>query len=190
MVKDLLIKVFKEPHRVPHYLWFKYVKKRVHFTYEAVAGAELPQFSARLYKEVKLLNKAIQGFHAKKSLEIGCGYGRFTPWIAEYSDEHYAVEPEFVLLNDAKKLYPNFHFYQVTAQKLPFPDCYFDLCVCWTVLMHIPPRSLRKAITEIKRVSMPEAIIILCEGVGKSKKNTGVGTIHLKNGRICFCLGK
>ena len=170
MVKDLLIKGFKSPHRVPRYLWCRYIKKRVPFTYKAVAGAELPQFSARLYREVKLLNEAVGGFRAKRSLEIGCGYGRFTPWIAEYSDQHYAVEPESVLLNDAKKLYHNFYFYQAKAQKLPFPDCYFDLCVSWTVLQHIPPTELTKATAEIKRVCAPEAIIILCEEVGKSKK--------------------
>lgn len=144
---------FKKPHRIPGYLWNRYVRRRVSFTHEAVAGPlRLPEFSARLYIETKLLNEAIGRFRSRRSLEIGCGYGRLTPWIAEHSDEHFPVEPESDLLNDARRLYPNFHFFQAKAQELPFSDCYFDLCVCWTVLIHIPPMELSKAVGEIKRV--------------------------------------
>lgn len=180
MVKDLIIKGIKRPHQIPLYLKYKlkrifnvYIRKRTPFTYEGVVdgwgvkGAGLPSFSARLYKEVKLLNEAIGNYHAKRSLEIGCGYARLTPWIAECSDQHYAIEPESILLNDASGLYSNINFRQAKAQKLPFPNCYFDLCVSWTVLQHIPPRELIKAVAEIKRVCVPEAIIILAEGIGK-----------------------
>jgi SAM-dependent methyltransferase len=176
MLKDLIIRGIKRPHRIIPYLWYKlrvsynnYIRKRVPFTYEGVVGgwgvkgAGLPHFSARLYKEVKLLNDAIGGYHAKRSLEIGCGYGRLTPWLTEHSDHHYAIEPESVLLNDAKKLYPDVRFHHAKAQKLPFPDNYFDLCVTWTVLQHIPPKELAKAVAEIKRVGTSDAVIILAE---------------------------
>jgi len=182
MVKDLIIKGIKRPHRIPSYVrrrikYILYINigKRVPFAYENVAsgwgikGAGLPHFSARLYREVKVLNEAIGSYHAKRSLEIGCGYGRLTPWIADHSAQHYAIEPESVLLNDARKLHPNVYFYRAKAQELPFPNCYFDLCVSWTVLMHIPPKELTKAVIEIKRVCAPEAIIILAEGVGERR---------------------
>ncbi len=177
-IKDLMIKGIKRPYRIPSYLKYVFniqIRKRVPFTYEQVAGglgikvAELPHFSARLYREVKLLNEAIESYHAKRSLEIGCGYGRLTPWIAVHSDQHYAIEPESILLNDARKLHSNIHFHQAKAQKLPLPSSYFDLCVSWTVLQHIPPKELTKAVTEIKRVCAPEAIIILAEGLGKKR---------------------
>ena len=179
MVKYLIIRGIKRPHRIPRYILYTHIRKRVPFTYQEVAGgwglkgAGIPRFSARLYREVRLLNEAIGSYHAKRSLEIGCGYGRLTPWIAEHSDQHYAIEPEPVLLNDARKLYPNIWVYQAKAQKLPFPNCYFDLCVSWIVLQHIPPKELTKAVIEIKRVCAPEAIIILAEGVGKTV-GTGV----------------
>jgi len=182
MVKDLIIKGIKKPHKIPSYLRYRlrtffsvHINKRIPFTYEGVAtgwgvkGAGLPHFSARLYREAKLLNEAIGSHHAKRSLEIGCGYGRLTPWIADHSDEHYAIEPESVLLNDARKLYPNVYFYQAKAQKLPFPNCYFDLCVSWTVLGHIPPKEFTKAVTQIKRVCTLDALIILAEGVGEKR---------------------
>lgn len=165
-------KGFNNIRRIPRYLWYRYVKKRVPFTYETVAGAELARFSARFYIEIKLLNEAIGDYHAKRSIEIGCGYGRLTPWIADHSDHHYAIEPESDLLDKARKYYPYCQFHQTSAQKLPFNDRFFDLCVCWTVLMHIPPSELFKATKEIQRVCDPQAIIILAEGVG-NKKNHG-----------------
>lgn len=177
-IKDLIASGIKRPHRIPSYLKHKtciHIGKRIPFTYEEVVGdwgiegAGLPHFSARLYREVKLLNQAIGSYHAKRSLEIGCGYGRLTPWIANHSEQHYAIEPESVLLRDARQLYSDIYFYKAKAQKLLFPNSYFDLCVSWTVLGHILPKELAKAVTEIKRVCTPEAIIILAEGVGKEK---------------------
>lgn len=148
-------------------------EQRVPFEYEQVAcnwgvkGAGLPHFSARIYKEVGLLKEALKGCSVKNSLEIGCGYGRLTPWIAEHSEQHYAVEPEPKLRLDAELQYPDVIFHEVRAQELPFPDDFFDLCVTWTVLQHIPPGELlERAVAEIKRVCAPHSVIVLAEGIG------------------------
>ena len=138
-----------------------------------IKGAGLPHFSSRLYKEVNLLNEAICDYRANRSLEIGCGYGRLTPWIAEHSDIHYSIEPENILIEYARKLYPNVIFNKAKVQELPFPDNYFDLCISWTVLQHIPTKKeLIKAINEIKRVCTNKSIIIIAEGVGSVKRIT------------------
>lgn len=163
VTKKDLIAGLKRPYRIPRYVWYKHVQKRVPFTEEEVAGGEIPMLHARIYIEAKLLGEVIGDFHAQRSLEIGCGYGRLTPWIAEHSVEHCSIEPESSLRNEAEKLYPNFQFYQASAQKLPFSDDFFDLCVCWTVLVHIPPTELEKVITEIKRVCSQKSVIILSE---------------------------
>jgi len=166
------------------YIFNVYIRKRTPFTYDEVVadwgikGAGLPHFCARLYAEVKLLEEAVGDYHAKRSLEIGCGYGRLTPWIAKHSDQHYAIDPESFLLKNAEKLYPNVRFYQAKAQKLPFPDKYFDFCVSWTVLQHIPPKQFIKAVAEIKRVCTPEATIILVEGVGNLISDLGIYWEH------------
>lgn len=177
MVKDLIIKAVKKPHEALYALkrlFYIYFEKRVPFTHNRVVDEpRLPEFSNRLYREVNLLKEALGTYQAKRSLEIGCGYGRLTPWIADHSNEHYAIEPERNLLDDARRLYPNIKFYHGLVQKMPFPNNYFDLCVSWTVLMHIPPKELNKAIDEIKRVSAQEAIIILAEGVGDKSRSFG-----------------
>ena len=187
MKKNQLIRAVKEPKRVPKYfrwrLWLqtyfaKKVEKRVHFDYEEVSsgwgidGAGLPHYAARLYLEVRLLREALANCKAEKSLEIGCGYGRLTPWIAEFSKEHYAIDPEEKFIRDASLLHPQIHFQKAKAQKLPFPDDFFDLCLTWTVLQHIPPEEIVGAVNEIKRVAKQSAIIIVTEGVGTFQNET------------------
>jgi len=182
-IRKRLKNAVKNPSLMPKYLWWrsgseaafnKNIRKRIPFSYEMVScgsnwgekGAGLPSFSSRLYKEVKLLQQAIRDYRAEKSLEIGCGYGRLTPWIMEYSKEHHAIEPEKKLFEDAKRLNPKANIYNTIAQKLPFPDNFFDLCVSWTVLQHIPPGEKAKATREIKRVATKNAVIIVAEDTG------------------------
>jgi SAM-dependent methyltransferase len=156
---------------------YAHVRGRQAFNYQGVVsgwgqgGAGLPNFSSRLYHEVMLLNEAIGDFKAKRSLEIGCGYGRLTPWIMQHSEQHYAIEPETKLLNDAKKLYPDTYFYNYRVQDMTFPDSVFDLCVSWTVLQHIPPEQFNLAITQLKRVCSRKSVIILCEAVAGTLTN-------------------
>jgi len=146
------------------------VRKRVPASYECVVsgggteGAGLPHFSSRLYREVKLLQNALDNCMAEKSLEIGCGFGRLSPWTMEYSKDHYAVEPEEKLFRSARKLDPQSYVYK--AKKLPFPDGSFDLCLTWTVLQHILPKEQTKAAEEIKRVAKKTSRIIVAEGTG------------------------
>ena len=131
--------------------------------------AWIPHFSQRLYLEVKLLRYALGDLRAKDSLEIGAGYGRLTPWIAEFSAEHHAVEANPRFTEIAKVLYPGISFHTAKAQKLPFSDARFDLAVSWTVLQHIPPKLLPSAVSELKRVSTPGSTILLCESVSHEK---------------------
>ncbi len=179
MLKRLIKAALKNPFGIPRWLYsVLYIRftGRVPFGINEVVsnfpfnGAGLPHFSSRLYKEVTLLNEALDNYSSKISLEIGCGYGRLTPWIAEHSERHYSIEPEDVLRSNAIKLYPKINFINAKAQELPFPDGYFDLCVSWTVLQHMPTKKeLINAIDEIKRVCAENSVIILAEGVGSMK---------------------
>ena len=149
-----------------------HVMKRIPFEHRNVAEdwntkeANIAHYASRIYMEVALLRRALADLHVEKSLEIGCGYGRLTPWIADYSEQHYAIEPEKMLLKDAEILNSGVVFRNAMVQKLPFQDDFFDLVVTWTVLMHVPPKEFARAVEEIKRVAKSSATILLTESTG------------------------
>ena len=154
------------------------ILRRVPFSHQHVAttwntaDAGIAHYASRLYREAMLLEKALDGLKVERSLEVGCGYGRLTPWIKEHSEQHFAVEPEEKLLKDARTLNPQVKFYTAKAQKLPFKENIFDLIVTWTVLQHIPPHELSKAINELKRVAKKQAVFIITEGTSAYKGET------------------
>lgn len=98
-----------------------------------------------------------------RSLEVGCGYGRLTPWVADRADEHYAIDPARPLLLAARDEYPDVEFQRARAEALPFPDDVFDIAVTWGVLNHIPSDSIRAATDELDRVVTPDGTLVVSE---------------------------
>lgn len=147
------------------------------FRHGGFAGgtSDRPEFSARNYYEITQLRSLLEEYDvsATRSAEVGCGYGRLSPWIADFSTQHYGIDPNETQIEKARTLYPDCRWVESTAQDLPFDDGHFDLVVTWTVLQHIPPESIRKAIRQIERVSADRGRVILCE---ETEGEAGVNT--------------
>jgi SAM-dependent methyltransferase len=132
----------------------------------------------RHYYEVTQLRRCLgfmvgQGVKPARSLEIGCGFGRLSPYIAEHFEQHTAVDINNWAVSEASQFYPAISFSAASATELPFPDHSFDAVITWTVLQHIPNALVGKALSEIKRVANPKSLIILCEATlhaGKPEK--------------------
>lgn len=133
----------------------------------------------RHYYEAMQLRRCLgliakQGVTPGRSLEIGCGFGRLSPYIAEHFQQHTAVDINTWAVSEASQFYPNISFSVASATELPFPDHSFDTVITWTVLQHIPNSLVGKALGEIKRVANPRSLIILCEATlnaGKPEKD-------------------
>ncbi len=122
----------------------------------------------RHYYEVTQLRRCLewmagQGVEPGRSLEIGCGFGRLSPYIAEHFEQHTAVDINTWAVSEASQFYPKISFSVASATELPFPDHNFDTVITWTVLQHIPNSLVGKALGEIKRIAKPNSLIILCE---------------------------
>lgn len=126
-------------------------------------------YAARLYREWEAMEAALSSYHANKTLDIGCGYGRLSPWIAKNTGEYYGIDAEEKLIELAKGYYPELNFKCGLVQKLPFPDDMFDLCITWTVLQHIPDSAIEMAVSEMKRVLQPSGTIIIAEEVNEKE---------------------
>lgn len=134
-----------------------------------------PEFAASLYIEVKLLQEALNGRSFDVSLEVGCGYGRLSPWIAEFSDSHTGIDFDREALNEARRLHPSITFEQGDATNLDYCDGAFDLGLTWTVLHHIPDEIIADAVVELKRVVDSSGTIVITELVaGEENSKTWV----------------
>lgn len=127
---------------------------------DAETRAEL---SHELYIDASNLADALADCSPARSLEVGCGYGRLTPWIAARADEHYAVDPERSLLAAARREYPDVQFQRAAAEALPFPDDAFGLAVTWGVLNHVPAEAIDAATDELDRVVAPDGTLVVSE---------------------------
>jgi SAM-dependent methyltransferase len=145
----------------------------------ASSAGSLADFSAKQYYEVETINQIVENrisnTPVEKSLEIGCGYGRLSPWIARHSASHNCVEPNGEAIDEAKSHYSDIEFYEGLVQEMPFDDGSFQLGVSWTVLHHIPPETIREACEEINRVMSSDGILILAESTRKDNWPTGWG---------------
>ncbi|WP_408957593.1 class I SAM-dependent methyltransferase [Natrinema sp. 74] len=122
-----------------------------------------PEFAHELYIDGTNLREALADCSPERSLEVGCGYGRLTPWIAARADEHVAIDPDRALLSAARREYPGVRFARARAEALPFRDGAFDLAVTWGVLNHVPSASIREATDEIDRVVAADGTLVISE---------------------------
>lgn len=121
------------------------------------------EFGHELYIDSTNLAAALADCSPTRSLEAGCGYGRLTPWIADCSAEHYAIDRDRSLLVAARREYPDVQFQCARVEALPFPDDAFDLAVTWGVLNHVPSDSIRAATGEVDRVVAPDGTLVVSE---------------------------
>ncbi len=105
-------------------------------------------------------------------LDLGCGSGAFTPFVAMVVGERgrvYAVDIQPAMLKqlEGKLARPenrgikNIELRQASAYGLPFEDGSLDLVYMVTVLQEIPDRG--RALREIKRVLKPGGILAVTE---------------------------
>ncbi|MDQ3897255.1 MAG: class I SAM-dependent methyltransferase [Actinomycetota bacterium] len=128
-----------------------------------VSAPSPPLLLARHHYETGCIRRVLGDRRVGDSLEVGCGFGRLTPLLASYSDHHEAVDINEQALAMARTCYPDLRFSLGSATSLPFQDDGFDLVSTWTVLQHIRPQLIEKAVTEIQRVRRPDGLLLLCE---------------------------
>jgi SAM-dependent methyltransferase len=136
----------------------------ISFTERGFAAADSPSdLLFRNYYEQAELRRLLAGRDIRRSLEIGCGYGRHSAVLAELSQDHVGVDINPEALDMAKRHYPHVKFQVAPATRLPFRDESFDAVVTWTVLQHIPPHRIESAAAEMVRVTRSGGSVILLE---------------------------
>jgi ubiquinone/menaquinone biosynthesis C-methylase UbiE len=86
----------------------------------------------------------------QKILEIGCGAGSLNNHFCNKGFDIIGIDISQVALEKAKQLYGNLSLYQMSGDKLEFPDDSFDIVLSFDVFEHIP--NIDKHLDEVYRV--------------------------------------
>ena len=113
----------------------------------------VPDISATDYHLYRTFRDLFDDRAVSTALEVGCGYGRILPWIAEATGaEVRGIDANPDAISTARNHYPEFAFETENAADLSAPDDSFDLVVTRTVLQHVPPGEIESVMAEIERV--------------------------------------
>jgi SAM-dependent methyltransferase len=100
----------------------------------------------------------------QRAYDMGCGFGRLTPVLAEYAATVIGFEREPSLVATARELLPSLEFVQVTTlESLPAPDASAQFVLTFTVLQHMPDARAEAVIGEIARVVAPGGHVLVVE---------------------------
>jgi ubiquinone/menaquinone biosynthesis C-methylase UbiE len=110
---------------------------------------------------LKKHNVELNGLHV---LELGCGLGGFTRFLAQQDAIVTGVDFSWKALTKAGSIKKSSSSNQIdyviaSGECLPFHDCTFDLVICSETLEHT--FAINRVLSEIKRVSMPMGQIII-----------------------------
>jgi ubiquinone/menaquinone biosynthesis C-methylase UbiE len=156
-------------------LWLslaKLIRKLVHFPAPAWFG---PFLDSNYRRRIQPPEQLIERSGIKKGmqvLDLGCGPGAFTPFIARTVGENgrvYAFDIQSKMLEQLRnklskpenKGIKNIKLIEGNAYELPFDDNYLDLVNMVTVLQEIPDRN--RALQEVKRVLKPGGLLAVTE---------------------------
>lgn len=153
-------------------LLIRVARKLFHFPAPAFIGRFLDSdYRRKLQPPDKIIKRS--GIKAgMKVLEIGCGSGAFTTFVARSvggEGKVYALDIQSAMLKQLEKKLvkpenrdiKNIKLVHASAYDLPFDNNSLDLVYMITVLQEIPDRQ--KALAEIKRVLKPRGVLAVTE---------------------------
>ncbi|MBI3767350.1 MAG: class I SAM-dependent methyltransferase [Deltaproteobacteria bacterium] len=122
----------------------------------AVCYPAAPRWFNRFYAHFQLrtVERMLGGLPlaGTRALDVGCGGGRWTRWLAERGAEAIGVDPTTAMLETARRLSPGLTFQRMSATTIDFPADTFDLVMAVTVIQHLRPVEQERAAAAMCRV--------------------------------------
>lgn len=153
---------------------------------------EVGDLQLEVLPKIKRASQVFKEKDYKKILDLGCGTGKHSIFLAQRGFSVYATDISLTGIDIAKKkarllkLY-NIQFKQHDMRNIPFPNNFFDAVICTWTIYHGTLDEIKKTVSEIWRVLMPSGMVITdflsisdsTYGIGKEiERNTFLGAKH------------
>lgn len=122
------------------------------------------QAKIRGYRYRKYLPLFLELLSPKKDdviLDVGAGTGYIASKVSELCGELYALEPNASKVEQIMKHYPAVKVFVGSAERIPFPESYFDKAYVVSAFHHFRDQEL--ALDEIARVLKPNGSLVIHE---------------------------
>jgi len=130
------------------------------------------------YHEISEIISKIGG----SALDVGCASCIMYLLLIKRGISYFGVDITKKFLDHAKKIYPNIKVRQGSILDLPFSVRSFDTVFCKSLMLHLNPEDMPKAIAEMMRVASRYAII----GFRRAPGMTLMKQIRYKDQGGCF----
>lgn len=143
-------------NEISHFRGMLHSKKTTWWGNQTLAG------QARMKKRLSLIKEHINPHPGDRVLELGCGLGEATSYLASSCAKIVAIDSCRELVDMAKQKInsPNVSFCVADGENLPFADGYFSAVVGNSILHHL---SLKNSLREIRRVLASGGKVSFCE---------------------------
>jgi len=117
-------------------------------------------------KDLPRIVKIFKKYKIKRVLDLGCGSGKHTIYLAEQEFEVYGIDISTEGLKKTeqrlrgKNLKANLRAGSI-YEKFPYEENFFDAIICIRTINHARIKSIRRAIKEIKRTLKPEGFVFV-----------------------------
>lgn len=128
-----------------------------------------------IQEDMPRIVKIFKKHEVKKVLDLGCGSGKHTIYLAEQGFKVYGID---ISTEGLKKTKQRLKERNLKAKlrtssiykKLPYENNFFDAIVCIRTINHARIETTQRAIKEIERVLKPEGLIFVTTRKRRSKK--------------------
>ena len=120
-------------------------------------------YDERANRTIALEEPAVRGLlagvSAGRALDVGCGTGRHTAWLAAAGHDVVGIDPSAEMLARARERVPGVEFREGEFGAMPAADGEAALVVCALALSHVP--SLDAPLAELARVLAPGGLLVV-----------------------------
>jgi ubiquinone/menaquinone biosynthesis C-methylase UbiE len=125
--------------------------------YETALGAAAHRI------ELRLIGELAEPEAGERALDVGCGTGIYTAWLAEQGLAVTGLDRDPAMLAAARAKAPGTRLFEGDATALPFAHAEFDLAVAVTLLCFLDDEQRRRAAREFLRVVRPGGRVVVGE---------------------------